>query len=312
MTGMYKLAAIVGPTAVGKTNISIKVALKLNGEIISCDSMQIYRGMDIGTAKASMADRTLVPHHLIDFLDIDQEFSVADYQREARKLVADLNARGKLPIMVGGTGLYYQSVVDNYKFFPLQSHKPVREKWNQRIAEQGLEWAYQYLQKVDPGYAGIISSNDQKRIVRALEVYELTGQPFSLQQEKDHKDYKVAAVGLCMDREQLYDRINLRVEQMITDGLIDEVKMLMEKGYDLSHNPLQALGYKQVYGYLKGFLTWEGMVGEIKRETRRYAKRQLTWFKKDPNIWWVDATQYSESEMVEKISDYIEGQFGGM
>jgi tRNA dimethylallyltransferase len=220
---MLKLAAIVGPTASGKTSLAIEIAQRLNGEIISCDSMQVYRGMDIGTAKATAEERKLVPHHLLDVVDIDQDFNVAQYQRLAQQAIVDINARGKLPLLVGGTGLYYQAVVDNYHFFPLESKASVLKKWENIIDEYGLDHAYNFLKEVDYPYSQVISCNDRKRIVRALEVYELTGQAFSAFQGRDRHTYNLASVGLYLQRPQLYERIEQRVEQMIEQGLIQEV-----------------------------------------------------------------------------------------
>ncbi len=305
---MYKLAAIVGPTAVGKTSIAIKVARELNGEIISCDSMQIYKGMDIGTAKASEEEQAKVGHHLIDIVEADGQFSVADYQKLAVKLIEKLNGENKLPILVGGTGLYYQSVVDSYVFFPMQSRDRVREKWNAIIKEKGLEAVYHYLQSIDPEYAEKISSNDQKRIVRALEVYELTGKTFSSHQMKKENAYDLAVVGLYLERQDLYSRIEQRVDKMLQDGLIEEVEYLREQGYDLSNNSMQALGYKQVYYYLQGFINKEEMIEEIKKETRRYAKRQYTWFKKDRRILWLNIKAFADDKLLaKKIVSYWKG-----
>ncbi len=305
---MNKLAAIVGPTAVGKTQIAIEVAKRLNAEIISCDSMQIYRGLNIGTAKASLEEQNGIVHHLIDVVEPDEDYSVARFQEQAKNIIQELNQKKRLPLLVGGTGLYYQALVDDYTFYPLESHQKIRRQWNNLIKEKGLDYAYNYLQSIDPGYAATISPNDQKRIVRAIEVYQLTGQPFSALQTKSQHTYRLAVVGLYLEREQLYQRINLRVEQMLDSGLIKEVTLLRDKGYNLNHNSMQALGYKQVFSYLEGFLSEEEMIDEIKRETRRYAKRQLTWFRKDRRIHWINPGEYSNDDLlVENISSYIEG-----
>lgn len=303
---MYNLAAIVGPTAVGKTGISIKVAQMLNAEILSCDSMQIYKEMNIGTAKASIEEQAVVNHHLIDIVEANQDFSVAEYQKEAKEIIKKLNSVKKLPLLVGGTGLYYQSVVDDYNFVPMESKQAVREYLNKMADEKGLPFMYKRLEALDPQYAVKISPSDQKRIIRALEVYELTGETFSAQQNKAENTYNLATVGLYLDREALYSRINYRVEEMIKQGLVEEVQALRKKGYEQSLNAMQALGYKQVYFYLEGFIKWDDMVDEIKRETRRYAKRQYTWFKKDNRIHWVDVKDYpDDKELAKKISSYI-------
>jgi len=307
---MYKLAAIVGPTASGKSALALKVAARLGGEIINCDSMQVYRGMDIGTAKASRAERRQVPHHLMDIVDIAQDFNVARYQDLAKEVIADINQRGKLPLMVGGTGLYYQAVVDNYHFFPLESQSSIRHKWDKAIEECGIERVFKELQKIDPEYSDVISGNDRKRIVRALEVYELTGKPFSTFQQHDKYTYNLAAVGLLLPRQGLYHRIDQRVEQMIEQGLIEEVLQLTERpGYSDDLNSMQALGYKQVTAYLHGFIDQDVMIDEIKRETRRLAKRQITWFKRDQRIFWIEVGDDMEEDIIlEKICTYIEGR----
>lgn len=310
---MDKLAAIVGPTAVGKTKIAIELAKRFDAEIISCDSMQIYRGMDIGTAKASAEERQAVVHHLIDVVDPDEDFSVAEFQKQAKEIIIELNRQHKLPLLVGGTGLYYQSVVDDYTFYPMESRQEIRQQWQSIIENQGLDYAYSYLQSIDPQYAALISANDQKRIVRAIEVYQLTGKPFSSLQSKSLQVYDLTAFGLYLEREELYHRINLRVDQMLANGLVDEVVGLREKGYGLQHNSMQALGYKQVLYYLDGFLSKSEMVNEIKRETRRYAKRQYTWFKKDSRIQWINVNDCSDkSTLLEKISSHIEGRLSAV
>ncbi len=307
---MLDLAAIIGPTAVGKTQLSIEVARRVNGEIISCDSMQVYKGMDVGTAKADIEEQNSITHHLLDVREIEQDFSVAEYQTLCKELIASINARNKLPILVGGTGLYYQAVVDNYHFFPIKSRQEVRKKWNNIIDKKGLNYVYEYLKLIDREYALKISVNDRKRIVRALEVFELTQKPFSSYQKRDKSTYNLAAVGLYLDRQELYDRINQRVNDMLKNGLIQEVANLRSQGYNLSFNPMQALGYKQVYYYLEGFITKEEMVEEIQKETRRYAKRQITWFNKDKRIHWINIKDYPRPDLlVKKISAYIEGQF---
>lgn len=306
---MLNLAAIVGPTAAGKTDISIEIARRLNGEIISCDSMQIYRGMDIGTAKASKYERNSVPHYLIDIIEPDMIFTVADYQKLAKDLIEKINFRGKLPILVGGTGLYYQAVVDDYEFFPMESKINARHKWENIGNEKGLDYLYQCLEVIDPEYAVKISSNDRKRIVRALEVFEITGEPFSRFQVKNKDRYNLAAAGICLDRPQLYSRIEERVDDMLAGGLVDEVLSLMKSGHDISLNSMQALGYKQIYYYLEGLTTWAEMVSEIKRETRRFAKRQFTWFNKDKRIRWYNTTLCRDKEkLIKNISCYLEGQ----
>jgi tRNA dimethylallyltransferase len=305
------VAAIVGPTAVGKTRLAIELAKILNGEILSCDSMQIYRGMDIGTAKATKEEQAEIPHHLIDIVDPDDDFTVADYQKKAQEIIIQLNVRGKLPLLVGGTGLYYQAVVDDYNFFPMHSRMEARKKWENLTDQHGLEFVYKKLQTLDPEYAGKISSNDRKRIIRALEVFDLTGRPFSEFQTRNIGKYNLVAIGLNVNREDLYLQIEQRVDEMIEMGLVDEIMKLLEADYGPELNSMQALGYKQVYCYAEGLLTYTEMLNEIKKETRRYAKRQLTWFRKDNRITWISPQEFSDySEMVKNISSFMAGQLG--
>jgi len=306
---VLKLAALVGPTAVGKTELAIPLAQRLNGEILSCDSMQVYRGMDIGTAKASPEEQALVPHHLIDIVDVDHNFTVAEYQQRARQLIEDINQRGKIPLLVGGTGLYYQAVVDNYSFYPMATRQDIRKQLQAEVAEKGLPELYTRLQEIDPDYATKISPQDEKRIIRALEVFALTGIPFSKQQTRQRNTYTLAAVGLYLNRETLYQRINERVDKMLARGLIDEVRKFRGQGYGLDNNAMQALGYKQVIYYLEGLMSYEEMVEAIKKGTRRFAKRQYTWFKRDERIKWFDVSQDSQEALVEKIYIYMAGLF---
>lgn len=307
-----KLAAIVGPTAVGKTALAIAVAKQLNAEIISCDSMQIYRGMDIGTAKASREEREQVPHHLIDLLEPDMPFTVADYQKLAKQVIIDLNQKGKLPLLVGGTGLYYQALVDDFTFFPMESQVEVRQKWEALCREKGLDVLFQQLNEIDQDYAQKVGPNDRKRIIRALEVWELTGEPFSNFQMRNQSAYDLRVVGLYMDRPRLYERIDRRVEQMFADGLLDEVISLRNKSYDLSLNSMNSLGYKQAGYFLEGMITWEEMLRETQRETRHFAKRQYTWFNKDKRIVWIDVGETPERQLlVNKTISILEGQNGG-
>jgi len=309
VTTVLKLAALVGPTAVGKTELAIPLAQRLNGEILSCDSMQVYRGMDIGTAKASPEEQALVPHHLIDIVDVDHNFTVAEYQQRARQLIEDINQRGKIPLLVGGTGLYYQAVVDNYSFYPMATRQDIRKQLQAEVAEKGLPELYTRLQEIDPDYATKISPQDEKRIIRALEVFALTGIPFSKQQTRQRNTYTLAAVGLYLNRETLYQRINERVDKMLARGLIDEVRKFRGQGYGLDNNAMQALGYKQVIYYLEGLMSYEEMVEAIKKGTRRFAKRQYTWFKRDERIKWFDVSQDSQEALVEKIYIYMAGLF---
>ncbi len=307
---MFRLAALVGPTAVGKTEIALQVAEKLGAEIISCDSMAVYRGMDIGTAKPDKEAQKRITHHMIDVVDPDINFTVADYQRQVKELIKSIHDRNRLPLLAGGTGLYYQAVVDDYNFFPIESLQPVRQRLEEQCGEQGLSPLYDRLREVDPDYAEKVGPNDRKRIIRALEVYELTGQSFSSLQTNRRGTYRLAAVGLYLERTSLYARIEERVDQMIEAGLVEEVIGLRSQGYHPGLNSMQALGYKQVWAYLEGRLDYEGMVRAIKDETRRFAKRQYSWFKKDQRIHWVNVGNNGhDGAVVKKICEILDGQF---
>lgn len=310
---MNKLLAIVGPTASGKTSLAVELAELLNGEILSCDSMQVYRGMDIGTAKAGPADQARVKHHLIDIVNPTEDFSVAQYQQLAKSTIEELNRSGVLPILTGGTGLYYQAVVDDYQFYPMDKRQPIRDYWNKMISIYGVDFALDRLKSVDPEYAAMIGPNDQKRIVRALEVYELTGEPFSRLQVRQRGSYQLVAIGLAMERDELYARIEQRIDEMLEEGLIEEVIRLREEGCTLEHTSMQALGYKQVMYYLEGFITEAMMITEIKRETRHFAKRQMTWFKKDRRIIWLQGDEFSNTaKLAKNISLAMAGHIWGL
>lgn len=307
---MLKLSAIIGPTAVGKTELSLQIAKELGAEIISCDSMQVYRGMDIGTAKASREEQAMVKHHLLDIVNPDEDFTVADYQATVKTIISKLNRQSVLPLLVGGTGLYYQAIVDDYTFYPMERKQEIRDKWRSIINENGLNYAYDYLKKIDLDYSYVISPHDEKRIIRALEVYELTGKPFSTLQLKNPNTYNLSSIGIYLDRVKLYDRINSRVILMLENGFIEEVIRLRNNNYDLECKSMQGLGYLQVINYLEGFLTKEQMIYEIQKETRRFAKRQYTWFKKDKRIIWFNVEDYmNHTVLAKKIIKHIKGQF---
>ncbi|ADL07945.1 tRNA (adenosine(37)-N6)-dimethylallyltransferase MiaA [Thermosediminibacter oceani] len=305
------LLAIVGPTAVGKTEIAIEVALRLNGEIISADSMQIYRYMDIGTAKPTLSERKGVPHHMIDIVDPDKEFSVADFQSMAKDCIADIHARGKLPILSGGTGLYVNAVCYNYAFCDFEKDEELRLQLKSEAEKYGNEFLYEKLKQVDPKAAEKIHPNNLRRIIRALEVYIKTGVPFSYSEEltkQQESPYDLLIFGLTRPREELYERINKRVLLMIEKGFVDEVKRLLEMGYSEDLNPMQGLGYRQIIDYLQGRITLEEAIYLISRDTRRYAKRQYTWFRKDKNIIWLDVSREGERKIIENIVKSVEGK----
>ncbi len=294
---MERLLVIVGPTAVGKTELSLTLARQLQGEIISADSMQVYQGMDIGTAKPTAEEQLAVPHHLIDVVKPGEPFSVADYQGLARQRISEITARGHLPIMVGGTGLYVRAVIDPYNFIPADTDWALRAKLRQQAAEAGLDALFYQLRSVDPVAAERIHQNDERRIIRALEVYQTTGQPLSFweqQGDQQAERYDLQMFGLTRPREQLYQRITQRVDQMAAAGLIAEAKRLLDQGLDERLIANQAIGYKELFSYLRGEESLDEALEKLRQTTRRYAKRQLTWFRADQRIKWLDVSLYQD------------------
>lgn len=302
MEDEVRVAVIVGPTATGKSKVAVEVASRLGGEIISADSMQVYRGMDIGTAKLRPEDMygsngRYVPHHLIDIRNPDETFSVYEFKRLAEQAIAEITERGNLPLVVGGTGLYIKALLYGYELPENLGWTELREKFR-AWPEREL---FERLKEVDPEAAGRIHPHDKKRLIRALEVYYRTGE--RMKREARKPPYRVAQAGLIMPRETLYARIEARIEDMVARGLVQEVKELLDAGYSPDLPSMQGLGYRQVAAYLRGQITWEEAVRLIKRDTRRYAKRQITWFKQDKSIKWFLVER--ELEIVDKITDYI-------
>ena len=286
-----KVVVICGPTASGKTALSIELAKKINGEIISCDSMQIYKDMNVGTAKPTKEEMQGIKHYLVDYVLPTKRYSVADYKKDAEKSIKKILEKGKVPIIVGGTGLYIDSLIYNIEYPEIKFDEQYREKLEKEVEEKGLENLYKEAKKIDPIAAEKISKTDKKRLLRILEIYHATGKTKTEQEiisrrNEPEYDYKVYA--LLWDREKLYDRINLRVDLMIKQGLIEEVKSILEK-YNTFPTAMQGLGYKEVVQYLNGELTKEEMIEKVKQETRRYAKRQMTWFRKNKQTVWLDA-----------------------
>jgi tRNA dimethylallyltransferase len=305
-----KLLVLIGPTAVGKTKLSIELAHQFNGEIISGDSMQIYKGMDIGTAKIKQEEMEGIPHHLIDILDPSENFSVAEFQTLVRAKINEISQRGKFPMIVGGTGLYIQSVIYDYQFSSAPGDEAFRLQLEARAKEIGNDVLHQELMMVDPKYASQIHPNNVRRVIRALEVYHSTGKSISEIQKEQQPDllYETALVGLTMEREMLYDRINARVGIMIKDGLIDEVEHLYQSGLRDCQS-IQAIGYKELYDYFNGLVSLEDAIDNLKQNSRRYAKRQLTWFRNKIDVKWFDMTDTSDfSKKITEISRFIEGK----
>lgn len=304
---MKPLIVVVGPTAVGKSELSIELALKLNGEIISADSVQLYKYFNIGTAKLTKEEQKGVPHHLLDVLEPDEEFSVAQFQMLARNKINEIIERGKLPFLVGGTGLYIQAVIDPYEFPEIRGFQELREKYKKLKEKGNNDKLLEELKRVDPVTAERLHPNDSKRIIRALEVYYLTGRPISLYQKKQFKSlYDLVMIGLTRNRSELYRRIEERVDKMYSTGLVNEVKSLLKKGYRSDLKPFQSLGYKQVVSFLKGDIDLEAAISQTKKATKNYAKRQLTWFRRDPRIhWFVLNEKISYNDVCEQIIQLI-------
>lgn len=304
---------IAGPTASGKTELGIALAKKINGEVVSADSMQIYKYMDIGTAKPTKEEMDGIQHHMIDIVFPDEEFSVALYRRMAGECINDILSRGKIPIVIGGTGLYINSLTYNLDFTETSVDKEYREYLTSLAREKGKEYVHQMLKDIDPESYNRLYPNDLKRVIRALEVYKNTGKTISQYQRESRKkpiEYNIAYFALTMDRNRLYERINTRVDRMFEAGLIDEVKMLRRMGYTRDLTSMQAIGYKEVYDYLDGLYTLDEVKDIIKQGTRRYAKRQLTWFRKDTRVNWIDLDKLdTKEEIIQNIIKYAEGKF---
>lgn len=283
-----KIIIICGPTGIGKTALTIRAAREFNGKIISADSLQLYKYMDIGTAKPTAEEQTQAPHYIVDFLTPDQPFDAAGFAREADKLIESFTADGFLPFVAGGTGLYIKALVDG--LFRAHPADPVVLKKLEKKAETvGTEALYRELKSSDPESAERIHPNDTFRIIRALEVLKTTGSSMSSHQKNHHfgeQRYDALKIGLNMDREKLYDRINRRVDIMIEEGLQGEVRSLLKMGYHADLKPMKSLGYRHMVEYMNGEKDWEETLRTLKRDTRRYAKRQLTWFRADPEIEW--------------------------
>lgn len=307
------IVIVAGPTASGKTACGIEIAKRLNGEIISADSMQIYKHMDIGSAKPTLEEMDGIPHHMIDVVSPDEEFSVALFRELSEKYIDDISSRGKLPIIVGGTGLYINSITYPLDFTDVAYDLEYREHLEKLAVEKGNQYIHEMLKDIDYESYERIHPNNTKRVIRALEVYKNTGKPISLYQKESQKrdiDYNVAYIGLTMDRTKLYDRINKRVDKMFDMNLIGEVKNLLEMGYNKNMNSMQGIGYKEVIDYINGLYTLTEVKDIIKQSSRRYAKRQLTWFRRESRIHWVNIDMFDSFEaVIQNIIGYIEGYF---
>ena len=305
------LVILVGPTAVGKTAASIGLAKALNGEIISGDSMQIFKGLDIGTAKISKAEMDGVVHHLIDIKEPWESFSVAEFKRLADEAIEDIYSRGKMPIIVGGTGFYVNSVLYEYHFGEADTDEAYRNQLQQYLDEHGNDALWKLLQEKDPASAQRLHSNDTKRVMRALEVLHVTGVPASERQstlDRQTMRYNAVYIALTMPREILYDRINLRVELMMKDGLEQEVRRALESGVPQDALSMTSIGYRQMIQYFNGEISLERAVELIQRDTRHFAKRQLTWFRHDPNIQWVDKHGKTDAQIEAELLNLVQSK----
>lgn len=301
-----KVIVICGPTASGKTGLSIELAKKINGEIVSCDSMQIYKDMTIGTAKPTLEEMQGIKHYLIDFVSPDSRYSVADFQKDAKKAIAEILSKGKVPIIVGGTGLYVDTLVYNIQYPEIETDLEYRKQLEKIAEKDGLYALYEKASEIDEEAVKKISSNDKKRIMRILEIHHQTGKTktqLEIESRKEEPEYDYLVYAINMDREKLYDRINKRVDIMIDQGLIEEVQKLLQK-YKNFPTAMQGLGYKEVVSYLQGNMTREEMIDVLKQETRRYAKRQLTWFRKNKEIKWIDGLMPKEENIQRILEDY--------
>ena len=300
------LIVVAGPTASGKSKTSVALAKAINGEIISADSMQVYKGMDIGTAKVTEEEMDGIPHHLIDVLAPDDSCSIARFQSMVKEAMADIYSRGKIPILAGGTGFYIQSIVYDINFEENPSDGTYRKSLEALVENGGAHELYERLKKVDPPSAEAIHSNNVKRVIRALEYYHETGEPISQHNQRERQrqsPYDVAFYVLTMDRELLYKRINERVDIMVEEGLVEEVKTLLGMGYGQELVSMQGLGYKEIVRYIKGDWSLEEAVEVLKRDTRRFAKRQLTWFRREKDVTWVDLGEFGHS--VERVVKFM-------
>ena len=285
-----KVIVICGPTASGKTSLSIELAKRINGEIVSCDSMQIYKDMTIGTAKPTVEEMQGIKHYLIDFVAPNERYSVADYKKDAINAIKHIISEGKTPIIVGGTGLYLEALIYNIEYNEIETDFAYREELSKLEEREGLEYLYKMAEKIDKKAMEKISHNDKKRILRVLEIYRSTGKTkteLEAESRKNEPEFEYLLFGITMDRDKLYERINKRVDIMLEQGLIEEVENLIKKYNDFP-TAMQGLGYKEVVEYLQGTTSKNEMIEKIKQETRRYAKRQLTWFRKYKDLIWLN------------------------
>lgn len=303
------LIVLTGPTAVGKTELSVALAKRISGSVISADSMQVYRHMDIGSAKIKQDEMQEIPHYLIDILEPDEEFHVVRFQEYAKRYLEEIYAEGRIPIIAGGTGFYIQALLYDIDFTSQKEDEDYRRSLEQTAREQGAHALHEMLEKVDKKAAESIHENNVKRVIRALEFHHLSGKKISEHNEAERlrkSPYRFAYFVLTDNRERLYDRINRRVDAMIKDGLVEEVRQLKEMGYHRHMVSMQGLGYKEILEHLDGSCTLEDAVYKIKRDTRHFAKRQLTWFRRERDVIWIEKQNFDYDN--DKILSYIQGE----
>ncbi len=300
------LLVIVGPTAVGKTSLSIHLAETFDGEVVSADSRSFYCGMDIGTAKPTPEERARVPHHLIDIAEPDDTVGLAEYQDLAYAAIDDIRARARLPLLVGGTGQYVQAVVEGWRIPRVAPHPNLREELETRAEQESPYALHDWLKRLDPQAAEDIHPHNVRRVVRALEVCLVTGRPISEQQGKEPPRYQILQIGLTMDRELLYERADRRLERMIAGGLVEEVRWLVEQGYDWSLPAMSAVGYAEFEPYFEGEVTLDEVVAEIQSDLRRFIRHQYNWFSlDDPDIRWFDVTDVTHEEIESVVRTWL-------
>lgn len=306
---LKKIVAVAGPTASGKTALALKIAERFDGEVVSCDSMQIYRHMDVGTAKPSIEEMERIPHHMIDIAEPFENYSVADFAEQARKCIDDILSRGKLPVLAGGTGLYMDSIIENIGFADFGSDEEFRREMQMLADREGNQAVHRLLAEKDPDAAEKIHPNNIRRVIRALEVCRLTGKTFTQvnMESRRQRMYDALIFAIDTDREVLYERINHRVDRMIDEGLVEEVQGLRNMGISREHTSMQAIGYKELMEFLDGNCNFDEAVEKIKQESRRYAKRQITWFKRNKDIHWVSVANDEEvKKVLEKCFTFIQ------
>ena len=313
MSQTNRLIVILGPTAVGKTELSIQLAKRLGTEIISGDSMLVYRGFDIGTAKPSIAERQGIPHHLIDILDANERFNAVDFKKMAESLIETIQSHGRIPILAGGTSLYIKALLEGYDFCETAEHSDYRQQLEHIAQTQGKDVLYELLQKKDAEAASRIHPNNVRRVIRALEVMELGAEHISTKRDfpsGDRLRYRAWVIGLKRNRQELYERINARVLHMFEHGLAQEVQELLDQGISRDQQAMQGIGYKETVAWLMGEMTREQAVEQIQKSTRHFAKRQMTWYRQMPYIHWYDLDSIAENQLLDVVFSDIEEHLG--